>query len=182
MKPCVFIHTGRKQLLPALVARYSLQRGSRHADAFEVRFLAADDHSFLRERDGQPFLWQGERRVWHYADPQSFAPLRFMPPQSMGYEGRAIVLDPDIFAVGDIWDLLSCDMLGRGILARPRFMTMTPGGALWSSVMLLDCARLTHWCCAADFAELFAFKRDYAAWYALQLEPFASLAGAEAVS
>jgi hypothetical protein len=171
MKPCVFIHTGRRQWLPALVGRHSLLRASRHADAFDVRFLKTDDHAFLRERDGQPFLQQGDRKVWRYADAQSFTPLRFMPPQVMGYEGRAVVIDPDIFALADIWDLLSCDMGGKAILARPRFGTMAPGSAMISAVMLLDCARLAHWRCAADFAEAFAFRRDYAMWLALQLEP-----------
>ena len=171
MRPCVFIHTGRRQWLPALVGRHSLLRASRHADAFDVQFLKADDHAFLRERDGQPFLQQGERKVWRHADAQSFSPLRFMPPQTMGYQGRAVVLDPDIFAVGDIWELLSRDMDGNAILARPRAGTMEPGCAMITAVMLLDCARLTHWRCAADFAEAFAFRRDYATWMALQLEP-----------
>src|SRR6185369_15343324 len=122
--------------------RHSLLRASRHADAFDVRFLEADDHAFLRQRDGQPFLHHGERKVWRYADAQSFSPLRFMPPEVMGYQGRAVVIDPDIFALGDIWELLSCDMGGKAILARPRSGTMAPGSAMTSSVMLLDCPRL----------------------------------------
>src|SRR5260221_1054280 len=93
-----------------------------------------------------------------------------MPPEVMGYEGRAVVLDPDSFVVGYIWDLLSCDMGGKAILARPRFGVMAPS-AMISAAMLLDCALLGHWHCAADFAEAFAFRRDYAMWLALQLEP-----------
>ena len=34
-------------------------------------------------------------------------------------------------------------------------------GAYATSVMLLDCARLTHWRVEKSFDELFAFKRDY---------------------
>jgi hypothetical protein len=175
MKPCVFIHTGRRQWLPALVGRHSLLRASRHADAFDIQFLRTDDHPFLREREGQPYLRQGERKVWRHADTQSFTPLRFMPPEAMGYEGRAVLLDPDIFALGDIWEPLSRDMGGKAILARPRAGTMEPGVAMVSAVMLLDCARLTHWRCAADFAETFAFRRDYAHWMALQLEPLETI-------
>ena len=175
MKPCVFIHTGRRQWLPALVGRHSLLRATRHADAFDIQFLKADDHAFLRERDGQPLLRQGERKVWHYADAQCFSPLRFLPPQVMGYEGRAVVLDPDIFALGDIWELLSRDMGGKAILARPRLDATAPGSAMNTSVMLLDCARLAHWRCAADFTEAFAFRRDYAMWLALQLEPLETI-------
>src|SRR5262249_39233795 len=49
---------------------------------------------------------------------------------------------------------------------------MEPGAAMTTAVMLLDCAQLRHWRCAEDFAEAFAFRRDYATWMALQLEPF----------
>ena len=53
-------------------------------------------------------------------DLQSFTPLRFMPPQLMGYEGRAIVVDPDVFAVGDVHELLTRDMEGKAVMGRRR--------------------------------------------------------------
>src|SRR3546814_6359638 len=40
-----------------------------------------------------------------------------------------------------------------------------------SSVMLLDCAKLTHWRCEAQFGEMFAMQRDYELWISLELEP-----------
>ena len=40
VKPCVFIHTNEKQMLGALVSRYSLRRNSAHADRFDIRFIA----------------------------------------------------------------------------------------------------------------------------------------------
>ena len=43
-----------------------------------------------------------------------------MPPGLMGYEGRSVVIDPDIFAVADVWELLTRDMQGKAILARRR--------------------------------------------------------------
>ena len=42
---------------------------------------------------------------------------------------------------------------------------------LASSVMLLDCAKLTHWRCEEQFNEMFAFERDYMDWICLKLEP-----------
>ena len=42
---------------------------------------------------------------------------------------------------------------------------------LASSVMLLDCAKLTHWRTDEQFDEMFAFKRDYMEWICLKLEP-----------
>jgi hypothetical protein len=171
VQPCVFIHTNHKQMLGALVGRHALQRNSAAADKFEVRILDTADHPFLREREGQLFLRDGEKRAWRYEDLQSFTPLRFLPPEIMGYQGRAVVIDPDIFAAGDIWELLSRDMQGKAIVCRPRSGNKLLEGCMASSVMLLDCARLTHWRCREDFSELFAFKRDYGDWICLKLEP-----------
>jgi hypothetical protein len=88
----------------------------------------------------------------------------------MGYRGRAVVTDPDIFAVGDIWELLSRDMGGKAILSRMRSGPKKLSGCWASSVMLLDCARLTHWRCEAQFEELFELRRDYMDWISLKLE------------
>ena len=171
MKYTVFIHTNHKQHVGALVAKYALQRNSKNNDKFEVQFLHTQDHDFLHAREGQTYLRAGQNRVWLNDDLQSFTPLRFMPPELMGYQGRAVVMDPDIFAVGDIWDLLSRDMQGAAIMCRTRAGRKGRSGALASSVMLLDCAQLTDWNCEQQFNEMFDFKRDYMPWIGLKLEP-----------
>ena len=171
MKYCVFIHTNHKQILGAKVAAHALRRNSATPDAFEVRFIDTRDHDWLAEYEGRMYLRDGVKRVWLNDDLQSFTPLRFRPPELMDYEGRAVVIDPDIFAVGDIMELLTQDMGGHAILCRKR---SGPKGAIdkcWaSSVMLLDCAKLTHWNAEAGFREMFAFERDYADWVCLKLE------------
>ncbi len=169
-KPCVFIHTNDKQMLGALVSRYSLRRNSAHADRFDIRFIEAGAQAFMLEREGQLYLRDGEKRPWLNDDLQSFTPLRFMPPELMGYQGRALVIDPDVFSVGDVWELLSRDMEGKAIMCRPKSGSKGKRGALASSVMLLDCARLTHWKVAEQFAEMFDFTRDYMDWISLKLE------------
>ena len=174
-KPCVFIHTNERQYIGALVSRYSLMRNSRSRDSFDVKIIHTKDHPFLREREGQSFLREGGSRVWRYDDLQSFTPLRFMPPELMGYEGRAMVVDPDIFAVGDIWELLSRDMEGKAIVCRARSGSKGLDGCMASSAMMLDCARLTHWRVRENFAELFDRKRDYMDWICLKAEPRDSL-------
>lgn len=174
-KPCVFIHTNERQYIGALVSRYSLMRNSRSRDSFDVKIIHTKDHPFLREREGQSFLREGGSRVWRYDDLQSFTPLRFMPPELMGYEGRAMVVDPDIFAVGDIWELLSRDMEGKAIVCRARSGSKGLDGCMASSAMMLDCARLTHWRVKENFAELFERKRDYMDWICLKAEPRDSL-------
>jgi len=178
-KPCVFIHTNDKQIVGAIVAEYALKRNSRHPDAFDVRFLKTSDHPFLAAREGQTFMRDNVTRVWTMDDLQSFTPLRFMPPEAMGYEGRAIVIDPDVFAVGDVWELFSRDMQGQAILCRRRNGPKGLAGYFASSAMLLDCAKLTHWQCERQFNELFEGKRDYMDWISLKLEPPGSIGALE---
>ena len=170
MKPCVFIHTNEKQWLGAVVGRYALKRHASDPNAFDVRILEAKDHAFLRERVGQIYRSNGVERTWKY-DLQSFTPLRFRPPELMGYEGRALLTDPDVFAVGDVEPLLRRDMEGKAILCRTLEGSEERRRKFASSVMLLDCARLTHWHCERQFAELFEGDRDYKKWIWLELEP-----------
>ena len=171
MKPTVFIHTNHKQIVGAIVAEYSMRRNSQHGDDFNIEIIHTVDHPFLKAREGEEYLRDGVTRRWHIDDLQSFTPLRFMPPERMSYQGRAVVVDPDVFAVGDIWELLSRDMQGAAIMCRPRSGHKEKQGVLATSVMLLDCGKLTHWHCEEQFNELFAFKRDYAKWIGLFYEP-----------
>jgi hypothetical protein len=176
LEPTVFIHTNHKQMVGALVSRYSLKRNSKNADKFDVKLIDTADHDFLKARDGQTYLRDGVERVWYFDDLQSFTPLRFMPPELMGCEGRAVVMDPDIFAAGDIWALLERDMEGAAILCRARSGSKGRRGVMASSVMLLDCTKLTHWQCERQFNEMFAFERDYMDWIGLKLEPEGTIA------
>ncbi len=175
MEHCVFIHSNHRQMVGALVAQHALKRNSANADKFDVRILHTDDHPFLAAKDGQEFKRDGVAREWRIDDLQSFTPLRFMPPEFMGYEGRAVVMDPDIFAVGDVWELLSRDMGGKPIICRMRSGPKGLTGCFASSVMVLDCAKLTHWRCEEQFNALFAFERDYVKWICLKLEPRESI-------
>jgi hypothetical protein len=171
MQYCVFIQTNHKQMTGARVAEYALRRYSRNNDKFDIKIIEMKDYSWFVEREGQSYLRDGVKRVWLNEDLQSFTPTRFLPPQLMGYQGRALVIDPDIFAATDIWPLLTRDMQGKAIMCRPR---SGPKGVIdkcfASSVMLLDCAKLTHWKAAEQFHEMFDFKRDYAPWVCLKLE------------
>ncbi|GIX29885.1 MAG: hypothetical protein KatS3mg124_0357 [Porticoccaceae bacterium] len=175
MEYCVFIHTNHKQWLGALVGQYALRRNSRHNDRFDVRFIRVADYPCMAAREGQLYLRHGEWRPWVNDDLQSFTPLRFAPPELMGYQGRALVIDPDVFAVGDVWELLSRDMGGKAILCRPKSGNKGRKGAMASSVMLLDCARLTHWRFEENFAEMFEGRRDYMDWISLKLEDPATI-------
>jgi hypothetical protein len=109
------------------------------------------------------------KRSWLYNDLQSFTVLRFTPPELMGYQGRSLVVDPDVFCISDINQLLTRDMQGKAVMARHRAGSKEEVWA--SSVMLLDNPKLTHWKVEENFEEMFRFERDYMKWITLQLEP-----------
>ncbi len=176
MKPTVFIHTNHKQKLGAVVSRYSLYKNSAHADEFDVRFIEVQDFPCMAQREGQLYLRDGEMRPWLNNDLQSFTPLRFAPPQLMSYQGRAVVIDPDVFAQGDVWELLNRDMAGKAIMCRPKSGSKGRKGAYASSVMLLDCAKLQHWRFEENFSAMFKpAQRDYMDWVSLKLEDPATI-------
>ena len=97
----------------------------------------------MQAREGQLYLRDGARRRWLNDDLQSFTPLRFTAPELMKYSGRAVMVDPDVFAVGDVWELLSRDMNDKAIMCRTRSSKLgETSGCLATSVMLQDCAKL----------------------------------------
>ena len=170
MKNTVFIHTNAKQIVGAIVAAHSLKRNSATPDKFDVRIIRREDYSFFDKKEGQTFLRGKEKRIWKNDDLQSFTPLRFMPPELMGYQGRVVIMDPDIFAVRDVNELLERDMQGKAIMAVARAGHNKRRYYIASSVMLLDCSKLTHWKCEEQFNEMFEMKRDYIPWISLELE------------
>src|SRR5690606_14267607 len=153
MRNTVFIQSNHRQLLGALVSAYSLRRNSSSPESFDVRILNSEDFPFLAAREGQEFLRDGRKHLWKYDDLQSFTPLRFMLPELMNYQGRAVVIDPDVFAVGDIAELFGRDMEGKAIFCRYREGKGDRPGYFASSVMLLACARLQRWQCQRNFEE-----------------------------
>ena len=171
----VFIHTNERQYLGALVSEYSLRRNSATPEDFEVRLLHSRDFEFLGAREGQDYLRAGNPRTWRMDNLQSFTPLRFLPPALMQWQGRAVVMDPDIFAVGDICELLGRDMKGAAVMGRRRSGKVEKSHFVATSVMLLDCARLRHWDAPAQFEQLFRFERDYKEWMVLAHEDPANL-------
>src|SRR5881398_1524431 len=98
MKPTVVIHTNDKQMLGALVSAHSYRRNSRTPGSFEVRIVNAKEFPELQEK-GHSFVRGGHERLWEPEDLQSFTPVRFAIPGLLGYEGLALVTDPDVFAV-----------------------------------------------------------------------------------
>lgn len=171
MKNTVFIHTNEKQMVGAIVSEHSFKRNSQNPDAFDVRIIRREDHGFFADFEGRKFLRAGSWRVWKNDDLQSFTPTRFMPPELMGYKGKAVVVDPDVFAVGDVNELFERDMKGYAVMAKPRHGHNGRSDYMATSVMLLDCAKLRHWKLAKLFSEMFEGKLDYEDLITLNAEP-----------
>ena len=93
MKAGVFIQTNHKQITGAVVAEHALRRYSSNNDKFDVTIMDMRDYPFFAEHEGREYLRDGVHRVWLNDDLQSFTPTRFLPPQLMGYEGRAVVIE-----------------------------------------------------------------------------------------
>jgi hypothetical protein len=129
----------------------------------------------LHGRDGKKYLRHGKAAVWRNDDLQSFTPLRFLPPSKLAFRGRAVVIDPDVFALIDVRQLLFMDMQGKSILCRHICPTDGRRPYWATSVMLLDCEKLQHWRWEESLEEMFDFKRDYRDWMSLWLEDQASI-------
>lgn len=170
VKPTVFIHTNHKQITGAIVSAHSLKRGSATPDEFDVKILDIREHSYFSEFNGKLYLRGGIMRPWLFEDLQSFTPSRFMPPELMNYEGRAIVVDPDIFAVSDIMDLFRFDMEGKAVRLVLKKRRKEPGFDKMTSVMLMDCAKLKHWKVEESFRSMFKSELDYVDWLQMKRE------------
>jgi hypothetical protein len=179
MRNAVFIHTNPRQIVGALVARHALLRHSAAPERFDVRILQTTDFPALAAFEGRSYLREGRQATWRNDDLQSFTPLRFAVPELMAYAGRAVLIDPDIFALADINDLLDRDMGGAAVMARRMEADSRRPLHYASSVMLMDCARLRHWNWVADFERVFRGERDYRDWMWLLLEPPGTVAPLE---
>lgn len=168
-KPTVVIHTNDKQMVSALVSAHSLKSRSKTPDLFDVRLLRLEETPYLYKHDREKFIWWDgyAPSIWHRDDLQAFQPLRRMVPELLGFAGRALVIDPDIFAIGDVYELLSRDMGGKAILCRQKPEKRGDRQLYSSAVMLLDCSKLTHWQWQRDIDDLFSGKLKLGPWLAL---------------
>lgn len=172
MKTTVFIHTNHKQMIGAKIASYALKSRARFPERFEVQILSLEETPHLNKREGDTYLRKGKEAVWRNEDLQSFSPLRMMVPQAMNFQGRALVIDPDVFAVGDVGELLESDMQGKSIICRNiKGGYKSNGNSFYAtSVMLLDCEKLRHWEWDRQIDDMFGKRLDYGDWISLKLE------------
>jgi hypothetical protein len=169
VRPTVFIQANARQYLGAKISAHSYRRNARDPDSFDVQILDARDFPRLMKPE-QAILRAGKIRDWDPGDLQSFTPLRFYPPQAMGFEGIAVVTDPDVFALGDVGELFSRDLEDKAIWAVPRPGHNRRRDYIATSVMLLDCSKLKQWDFDKELDDLFAHRFDYIDWIELKRE------------
>ncbi|MEM8504666.1 MAG: hypothetical protein AAF716_16105 [Cyanobacteria bacterium P01_D01_bin.1] len=167
MKPTVFIHTSSHEILSAKVAHFSHLLFSNSLDAFDIKVVRIEDYPEFIARHGSTVLRHGKEAAWYKDVPQSFLPLRFIVPQLMEFQGRALLTDPDIFATADVWELLSRDMGDKSVLSR----RPGKGDGFNSSVMLLACEKLPHWKWNDMMEAVFQKRLDLQDLIRLRFEP-----------
>ena len=88
VKPTVFIHTNDRQIVGALVAQHALKRNSQQSGRVRRPHHRDQGLSVPRAHGrASRSTRDGIIRIWRNDDLQSFTPLRFMPPELMGYRG-----------------------------------------------------------------------------------------------
>jgi hypothetical protein len=163
----VFIQSNEKQFLGALVAKYTIERYSSNNKKFSVEIIHAEKVDDLNKLYGKEIIKDNKKVIYGNDDLQSFTLTRFMAPELMSYEGRSIVIDPDIFATySDVWELFSIDMSSNSALMRQHNNKKDWG----TSVMLLENSNFKHWKIKDIVDDLLSQKIDYRDWMGLRNE------------
>ena len=102
MRTIIFIHTNNKQGIGALLSKFSIEQKTAHRNDVMIKNINVDDLEIFRNFSGATYLRNGKEITYDTGDLQSFTLSRFMPPELTNYTGRAIVIDPDIFAAEKI--------------------------------------------------------------------------------
>jgi hypothetical protein len=152
----IFVQANNNQLVAAKVAKFALETtGGAKARGLPVTIINVDESPLFEQLRGLSFRCGSGTMRYDRGRVQSFTLARFMPPELMTFEGRAIVIDPDVLALSDIGELLSLELKGNAIAACRRDMGWE------TSVMLLDCEKLSHWKIESFIARLKDQSLDY---------------------
>lgn len=149
----------------AKIAKFAMEtRGRAKENNISVTVMNVEDMPLYMKYAGISYRRGEETRIHDPNDLQFFTLSRFMPPELMNYEGKAVVIDPDIFALSDIQELFNTKLGEASIAACKR-------GEAWdTSVMLLDCKKLKHWDIEKIFEGLKNGTEDYRVWMQLKNE------------
>lgn len=110
----VFIGSGEASILERKVLIYSLRKNSqRELDIYVFN----GTHNSIELNDDEPFLAPMSLRI-KYRNITEFSYYRFLIPEICNYQGRAIWLDSDMIALGDIGELFDRPLDDNVLLAK----------------------------------------------------------------
>jgi lipopolysaccharide biosynthesis glycosyltransferase len=153
----VFISSGEASLLERKVLMYSLRRNSKRN--LDIRVFNGTHNSI--EREGHSPEPAPMSLKVKYQNVTEFSNYRFLVPQICGHMGRAISMDSDTIALGDIGELFDAEMGDNDLLAKPAAYGEKSEEQWGLSVMLIDCAR-TRFALDQYFDEIEAGMYGYA--------------------
>ncbi len=142
-------------MLGAKLAKFALETTGALAAGIPVTIMNVDENPDYLSFAGMEYKRGTELRKHDPKDLQFFTLSRFMPPELMNFDGRAIVIDPDVFALQDVTGLFELDMKSCSIAACGK------KGHYDSSVMLLENGLLKHWKIHDILETLREKKTDY---------------------
>ena len=114
----VFICSNKHQMIAAKVSKHSIISRSNLRDN-DVRIIAKEDFEIMNSLDHAEILRNGSMFRFGDDDMQNFTLLRFHVPELMKYDGKALVIDPDIFLVRNgIEKIFDIDTQDQVLLSR----------------------------------------------------------------
>jgi len=137
----IFIGWGSRQAECADVLAYSLRKHT--TIPLDIRYLKLAELDF--------------DRPWDPLQSTEFTYTRFLVPHLCDFRGKAIFMDSDMLCLGDIAELDALDMSDYALRVvkhnHAPTETVKMDGRVqtryrrknWSSLMIMDCAALTHW-------------------------------------
>lgn len=153
-------------MLGAKLSKFSIERLLPKNSGIEVRFINVDELPAFKKFNGKTYAYSDKAsRTYKAEDLQSFTLSRFMPPELMGYQGLAVVIDPDIFAVKDISSLFDTPLNGNSIAACKKDIGWD------TSMMLIDCSKLQKWNMENIIQKLISKEINYVSLSRLLYEP-----------
>jgi lipopolysaccharide biosynthesis glycosyltransferase len=136
-KVTVFISSGEASLLERKVLMYSLRKNSRRD--LDIRVFNGTHNTV--EREGHAPEPAPMSLKVKYQNVTEFSNYRFLVPEICGNTGRAICMDSDTIAIGDVGELFDAEMGDNNFLAKPAAYGDKTDDQWGLSVVLFDCAR-----------------------------------------
>ena len=162
----IFICANRHQSIPAKVSKFSILKRSEFQFS-DVNIVYKENFKFMNALNGTTILRDGKEFVFSDDDMQNFTLLRFYIPELMNYQGKALIIDPDIFLVRHgIESIFDFDTTEFSLYCRKGKRNKT-----WStSVMMTDNAKLKHWEINSLIDDMRNNRLDYKDLMSLSLE------------